>query len=209
MARSVPTTRNMPSANSTSPASASNRCAVAAPALLDRLVAGERGGAARHHDRARGDARRAGRHLVAVAFHEPTPRGIDAEPLRHQRHERGQMALPHRLRAGAQRHLAVRLEPQIDGLVENAAGDFEEAADADAAQLLRLLGRRAPRREAVPVRERQRPVEKRARNRRCRRSGRSGVWYGMADGGIMLRRRSSARSMFIARAAASISRSIR
>ena len=53
----------------------------AAPALLDGLVAGDRGGAARHHDRARGDARRAGRHLVAVALDQPHALRIDAEPL--------------------------------------------------------------------------------------------------------------------------------
>ncbi len=91
--------------------------------------------------------------------HQPHRAGVDAEPLGDQRHERGEMPLPHRLRAGAQRHLAVRLEPQIDGFVENAAGDLEEAADADAAQLAVPLGRRAPRRKAVPVGQRQRPVQ--------------------------------------------------
>ena len=61
------------------------------------------------------------------------------------------MALSHCLRAGAQRDLSVNLEPQIDGFVENAAGDFEKAADADAAQLSRPLGCRAARRKSVPV----------------------------------------------------------
>ena len=39
------------------------------------------------------------------------------------------MPLPHGLRAGAQSHFPVRLEPQVDGFVQNAAIDFEEAAD--------------------------------------------------------------------------------
>ena len=133
------------------PRSALKRCAAPLPALVDGLVAGERGGAARHHDRARGDARRADRHLVAVAFHQPHGARIDAEPLGDQRHERRQVPLPHGLHARAQGHPAVLLEAQVDGLVENAAGHLQEAADADAAQLAGLLRGRAPRREAAPV----------------------------------------------------------
>ena len=50
--------------------------------FVDGRVAGEHGGAARHHHRARGHARRARRHLVAVALHQPHRAGVDAEPLR-------------------------------------------------------------------------------------------------------------------------------
>jgi hypothetical protein len=43
------------------------------------------------------------------------------------------MSLSHCLNAGTQCYLAVRLEPQVDGFVENTAGYFEKAADTNAA----------------------------------------------------------------------------
>ena len=70
------------------------------------------------------------------------------------------MPLPHRLHASAQRH-GVGLESQVHRLVEDTAGDLEEAGDTDPAQPARPLGGGAPRREALPVRERQRLVQDR------------------------------------------------
>ena len=64
-----------------------------APALLDRAVAGDRGRAARHHQRARRDRGRAVRHLVAVAFDQLHVADVDAELLRHDARQASRDAL--------------------------------------------------------------------------------------------------------------------
>ena len=61
------------------------------------------------------------------------------------------MTLPHGLHAGAQRYRVRVLEAQVDGLLENAARHFQEAADADPAQLACSFRGRAARRECRPL----------------------------------------------------------
>src|SRR4029078_769600 len=57
---------------------------------------------------------------------------IDTELLCHQGHECRKMSLSHCLNAGTQCYHAIRLEPQVDGFVENTARYFEKAADTNA-----------------------------------------------------------------------------
>src|SRR5262245_23604903 len=127
--------------------------------FFDCLVAGNRRGAARHHDRTRCNTRRTWWYFVAIALNESHGLVIDSELLRYQRHECRKMSLSHCLNAGAQGYLAVLLEPQVDGFVENTAGYFEKAADTDATQFSVPLRGLAACRKTTPVRERLRLFE--------------------------------------------------
>jgi hypothetical protein len=96
-------------------------------APVDGGVAGEGGGASRHHQRARRHARRAGGYHIAIALHEPHRAHVDAQPGGNQGWERGQVALSHRLHPGAQHHRPIGLEQELHRLVEDAARHLQEA----------------------------------------------------------------------------------
>ena len=70
------------------------------------------------------------------------------------------MTLPHRLHAEANCDGAVRPEPQVRFLIQDAACDFEEAAHADPAQLAGFLRRSTALAKAFPVGECERLVHR-------------------------------------------------
>ena len=97
---------------------------------------------------------------------------IDAELLRNNARKRRKMTLTHRLHAKAYRCRSVRLEAQIRLLVQNAAGNLEKAANADAAQYAVLARGGATIGKSIPVGNRS-AWSIALRTRRCRRSVRS------------------------------------
>src|SRR5262249_8870622 len=121
-----------------------------AAALIDRLVTRECGRVTRHHNRARGNTWRTGRNLVTVALNQPDRARVDTQPFRHKRNESRQMPFPHPPNAGPKRHPTPRSEAKAHHLIENTAGNFQEAADADAAQLAGSFRTGATRRKFKP-----------------------------------------------------------
>ena len=77
--------------------------------------------------------------MVAVALHQADFLERDAELLAQHLRERRGVAHAEIERAGEQRDAAVGLEDDAAELLRRRRGDFEEAADAEAAQLAALL----------------------------------------------------------------------
>ena len=106
--------------------------------------------AAEHH-RARAAGAAAGDQLVAVALQQADALERHAELLAQHLRERRGVALAVVERAGDDGHAAVGLEADAAHLLVGGRGDFEIAADAEAAQLAALLALALALVEALPV----------------------------------------------------------
>ena len=104
-------------------------------ALLDHLGGGFDDRHAGVHHRARAAGAAAGEQLIAVALQEPDALERNAELLAQHLRERRGVALAVIERAGDDGDGAVGLETDAAHLLVGGRGDFEIAADADAAQL--------------------------------------------------------------------------
>ena len=133
-----------------------------APAALDDLL-----GRARHRRAAHGEGARAaitapGAERVAVTPEHLDALGRHAEPIGHDLGEGRLVSLPHRRRAGEQRHGAVGVDPQRGGVrVHRGVGParhLDRIGNAEPAQLAVPPRLRAPLLEAVAVGEGQRHV---------------------------------------------------
>ena len=140
--RSVPAMVKLPSPNSMSPAEASStKPATACPFRYLRGGFDDRGAARIHRARTAGAAAR--EQFVAVALQQPDLLERDAELRRQHLRERRGVALAVIERAGNDGDVAIRLEADAAHFLVRRRGDFEIAADAEAAQLAALLGCRA------------------------------------------------------------------
>ena len=191
-----------------SAAAASSTCAAICLPFSTTFSAGadDRVAADDHRFRPAGAA--AGDQLVAVALHQPDAPERDAEPCRQHLRERRPVPLAVIQGAGDDRHVAVGLEADAAHLAPRRPGQFEIVADAAPAQFAARPALRLPRREPVPIGQRQRLVQQigeiaavigRAVRRLVRHRPRAGC-------GCC--RRSSTRSIPISRAAVSTSRSM-
>ena len=151
MARSVPATTNLPSLNSMSPADASSACEAICLPCSTTLAAASTMACAGVHHRARAAGAAAGDQLVAVALQEADLLERHAELLAQHLRERRGVALAVVERAGADGDAAVGVERDAAHLLVGRRGDFEIAADADAAQLAALLALALALVEALPV----------------------------------------------------------
>ena len=136
--RSVPAMAKRPCANSMSDGGGFEHVRGDLLALLDHLVGGfdDRGAAV--HDRFRAAGAAAGEQLVAVALQQADALERDAELLGQHLRERRGVALAVVERAGDDGDGAVGLEADAAHLLRRRRGDFEEAADAEAAHLAAL-----------------------------------------------------------------------
>ena len=101
-------------------------------------------------------------------------RGSTPSRCASKRHEGREMALPHRLGAGVQRHLAVvgsNRRSTVSSRMPPATSRKQPMPMPRSFPARSEAARRC--RKALPVRQRQRLVQDRPRTRRCRRSGRS------------------------------------
>ena len=99
------------------------------------------------------------RQLIAVALQQADLVERNAELARQHLRERRRMALAEIERAGDDRHRAVRLEANAAELLRLRRGHFQEAADADAAQLAALLALALALGKALVVGELERALE--------------------------------------------------
>ena len=91
------------------------------------------------------------RQVVAVRGIDDDGFEIDAELFRDELHERGVVALAHRLRADAHDHLVVARHLDLGAFGRVAGGGLDILADGDAGELAALLCLRAPRLVSGPV----------------------------------------------------------
>ena len=137
---------------------------------------------------------------IAVALQQPDALERHAELLAQHLRERRGVALAVIERAGEDGDAAVGVEADAAHLLVGGRGDFEIAADADAAQLAALLALALALGEALPVGSLQRLLEDRRE---------VAAVIGRAGGGLvgnlaladLVRRRSSIRSMPVSAAA--------
>ncbi len=175
--------------------------------LGDDLVAGAPDRRAAHVGGARTAVTAACRNEVGVALDQADALVRHAEPRGQHLRKRGFVSLADMLRAGDQRHRAVGFEPDIDILVRRPARALDVIGEPQAAQAAARLALPSPLGEArVGGRATGRASSDSAKWPLSTRKPKALV-MGIAWGGTMLRRRSSARSMPVCRAASSISRS--
>ncbi len=132
-----------------------------------------------------------------VGLHEVDQRGRDAEPGGGDLREHRLVPLAVGVGAEPDRDAAIRGEVDRGALVERAAGGFQEAAHAEAAQAA-VAGRRLARRAGKPA-----ASASAAPGRCCGRSGRCRWWWRRrwraGTVSTRLRRRSSTRSIPVRR----------
>src|SRR3977135_1493470 len=146
IALSVPTTRNDPSLNSMSAASASISAAAGGVhqrrcqrlALLDDRVGRRQQRVAADDSAARPIGAAADRNLGGVALHVADRFERHADAIVHELREHGGVALAVRMRAAKHVESSVGVETQVHALVEDAA-ELDVVAHRAAAQLAALL----------------------------------------------------------------------
>src|SRR5690606_27370 len=104
----------------------------------------------------------AGRDLLGVALMDVNALRRQAELLGDDLGVGGLMALPARLRADQDGHVAIRVEPDIGGLLAHGAADLDIARKPDAADQPVLLGRFGALRKFLPLGDLHRALEMRA-----------------------------------------------
>ena len=135
MARSVPATCTVPSANSRSRGLASSASAAMSFRLSASFVADMRNGHAARRDRARSAGAAAGRDLCGVALHHADLLRRQAEMIGDDLRIGRVVPLPGRLRADQEGDGAVLVERHGRGFRAIAAAGFDIGRKADAAQL--------------------------------------------------------------------------
>src|SRR5204863_3974689 len=116
------------------------------------LLRGLDDGLARIHHRARTAGAAAGQQFIAVALQQAHLLERHAELFAQHLRERRGVTLAVIERAGAERNAAVGVEADAAHFLVGRRGDFEEAADADAAHAAALLALALSLVEAFPVR---------------------------------------------------------